>query len=79
VANQGKPRSQVREWRFNASTSYSLAGMFPENKWLKATRIGGSVRWEDKATIGYYGQAPEADGVIRSLDANRPVFDKARS
>jgi len=29
VANQGKPRSQVREWRVNASSSYQLAGCFP--------------------------------------------------
>lgn len=78
VANQGKPRSQVREWRFNASTSYNLAGLFPENKWLRATRVGGSVRWEDKASIGFLGEAPEADGVIRSLDASKPVRDKAR-
>jgi outer membrane receptor protein involved in Fe transport len=79
VANQGKPRSQVREWRFNASTSYNLAGLFPENRWLKVTRVGGSVRWEDKAAIGFLGAAPDADGVIRTLDKGRPVHDKARS
>jgi outer membrane receptor protein involved in Fe transport len=79
VANQGKPRSQVREWRFNASTSYNLAGMFPDHKWLKATRVGGSMRWEDKAAIGFLGAAPDADGVIRVLDKGKPVYDEARS
>ncbi|MDO8543234.1 MAG: hypothetical protein Q7S40_22590, partial [Opitutaceae bacterium] len=78
VANQGKPRSQVREWRVNALTSYNLAGI-SENKWLKATRVGGSMRWEDQASIGFLGAAPDADGVIRSLDKNKPVFDKARA
>jgi outer membrane receptor protein involved in Fe transport len=79
VANQGKPRSQVREWRFNASTSYNLAGMFPDHKYLRATRVGGSVRWEDQAAIGFLGAAPDADGVIRVLDKGKPVLDKARS
>ena len=79
VANQGKPRSQVREWRFNASTSYRLQGLFPENTWLKPVRVGGSVRWEDKAAVGFLGAAPDADGVIRSLDRNKPVFDEARA
>jgi hypothetical protein len=79
VANQGKPRSQVREWRFNATTNYNLAGLFPENRWLRSTRVGGSVRWEDKAAIGFLGAAPDADGVVRSLDKGKPVYDKARS
>ena len=78
VANQGKPRSQVREWRFNATTSYRLAGLFSDARWARATRVGGSVRWEDKAAIGFLGAAPDADGVIRSLDKSRPVYDKAR-
>ncbi len=78
VANQGKPRSQVREWRVNALTSYNLAGL-SQNKWLKTTRVGGSVRWEDQASIGYLGAAPDADGVIRTLDKNKPVYDKSRA
>ena len=73
VANQGKPRSQVREWRWNALTNYT----FSEGK-LKGFGVGGAVRWQDKAAIGFLGAAPEADGVVRSLDANKPVFDRAR-
>ena len=46
---------------------------------LKNTTVGGAARWEDKASIGYLGTAPDADGVIRSLDPTRPVFDKART
>jgi hypothetical protein len=40
--------------------------------------VGGAVRWEDQAAIGFRGAAPEADGVVRSLDVTRPIFDKAR-
>ncbi len=79
TANQGKPRSQVREWRWNVSTSYKLSGLGSDSRWIKNTTVGGSLRWEDQASIGFLGAAPEADGVIRSLDKGRPVYDKARS
>ncbi len=73
IANSGKPRTQVREWRFNGLTNYN----FTEGR-LKNFSVGGGFRWEDKAAIGFRGAAPEADGVVRSLDGNRPVFDKSR-
>lgn len=77
VANSGKPRSQTREWRVNVTTNYKLAGMFADS-FLKNASVGGSLRWEDQASIGFLGQAPDADGVIRRYDANKPVFDKSR-
>lgn len=73
VANAGKPRAQVREWRANALTNYDFA----EGR-LAGFSVGGAVRWEDKAAIGFLGRPPEADGVIRELDGDRPVYDKAR-
>ncbi len=73
VANQGKPRSQVREWRWNALTNYT----FSEGK-LKGFGVGGALRWQDKAAIGFLGAAPESDGVVRSLDPTKPVYDRAR-
>jgi outer membrane receptor protein involved in Fe transport len=79
IANQGKPRSQVREWRWNALASYNLAGLGSEHHWLNNTSIGSAVRWEDKASIGFLGAEPDADGVIRTLDKNSPVFDEART
>ncbi len=72
-ANNGKPRSQVREWRWNAITNYT----FSEGR-LKALTVGGALRWEAQGGIGFLGKSPEADGVVRELDANKPVFDKAR-
>lgn len=77
IANQGKPKSQVREWRFNALTSYKLAGV-TDHKWLRNLTVGGAVRWEDQGSIGFLGD-PDADGVIRSLNADKPVYDKART
>lgn len=72
-ANNGKPRSQVREWRWNAITNYT----FSEGR-LKALTVGGALRWEARGGIGFLGKPPEADGVVRELDANKPVYDKAR-
>jgi len=72
-ANNGKPRSQVREWRWNAITNYT----FTEGR-LKALSLGGALRWLDKGGIGFLGKPPEADGVVRELDGSKPVYDKAR-
>lgn len=78
VATQGKPRMQTREWRYNLVTNYRLAGL-TENRWLKNLEVGGALRWEDRAIIGYYGAAPDTDGIVRYYDPNRPVWDKARN
>ena len=78
VATQGKPVMQNREWKFNVVTNYQLRGI-TDNRWLKNVDIGGAVRWEDRAIIGYAGAAPDPDGIIREYDANKPFYDKARS
>lgn len=72
VANDGKPRSQVREWRWNALTNYD----FTEGR-LKGWSVGGALRWESKAAIGFLGRAPE-NGVVLELDPDKPVYDSAR-
>ncbi|MEO7413709.1 MAG: hypothetical protein ABIZ81_10150, partial [Opitutaceae bacterium] len=79
VANQGNPRSQVREWRWNTTTSFNLAGLHTDNRWVNNTTIGGSLRWEDRGSIGFLGAAAESDGVVRSLDRNKPVYDSAHT
>ncbi|MSU66640.1 MAG: hypothetical protein EXS38_11180 [Opitutus sp.] len=78
VANVGKPRSQVRKYRWSSVTNYS----FTEGR-LKNFSVGGSVRWEDKGSIGFYGAAPSKlpgnfNGVILELDPNKPIYDKSR-
>ncbi len=75
-ANAGKPRQQTREWSFSGTTNFRLSGI-TENKWLKQLAVGGTVGWMDKAAVGYFG-ITDADGVIRSYDSNRPIYDKAR-
>ncbi|MSU24160.1 MAG: hypothetical protein EXS32_10105 [Opitutus sp.] len=76
IATAGKRKPQTREYQFNAFTNFRFAGI-TENKRLKPLNVGGALRWADKAAIGYYGAAPDADGAIRSLDKTRPIYDKA--
>ncbi len=78
VANVGKPRTQVRKYRWNAVTNYS----FSEGL-LKNFNVGGAVRWEDKGSIGFYGGAPSSlpgpfNGVVLELDPNKPIWDPSR-
>jgi TonB-dependent Receptor Plug Domain len=77
TATQGKQRTQTREYRFNFVTNYQLAGI-TDNKWLKNFNIGGALRWEGRASLGYYGAAPDPDGIVRNYDPNRPIWDKDR-
>jgi hypothetical protein len=74
-AQEGKASPQVRPYNFRLSTSVQLAGLF-ENKHLKRMNVGGAVRWEYKAAIGYYG-VQQLPAVITDLDPNRPIYDKA--
>jgi len=77
VANAGKPRTQVRKYRWSTVTNYD----FTEGR-LKNFNIGGAVRWEDKASIGFGGKAPATTGnfagAILELDPDKPYYDKAR-
>jgi outer membrane receptor for ferric coprogen and ferric-rhodotorulic acid len=78
-ATEGKSRPQVREWRFNLNTAYRLAGI-TDQKYLKRMTIGGGVRWEDKAAIGYYGIPINGSMTAAlELDPDRPIYDKARA
>jgi outer membrane receptor protein involved in Fe transport len=74
-ATENKTRPQVRKYRVNLSQNLRLAAV-SENRILKRMNVGGSLRWEDKGAIGYYGvqQLPE---IITHLDATRPIWDKA--
>ena len=78
VANVGKPRTQVRKYRWSTVTNYSFTeGM------LKNFNVGGAVRWEDKGAIGFYGAAPSQlpgsfKGVVLELDPNKPIYDPSR-
>lgn len=77
ATNEGRPRTQMREYRFTALTNYD----FTTGK-LKNFNIGGAVRWESKASIGFLAGAPETSGpysgTVLFLDTNKPAWDKAR-
>lgn len=76
-ALQGKSRPQIRKYSANLTTSFRLAGI-TEHKHLKRFTVGGAVRWQDKGAIGFYG-VEQLPAIITQLDANRPIYDKARA
>ncbi len=69
----GTKAQEIREWRWSAVTSYTVReGRF------KGWGIGGSVRWQDAAVIGYdYKDVPEAGGAV--LDLTKPYFAPAQT
>ena len=77
IATQGKQKTQTREFRVNMLSNYRLAGI-SDNRYLKNLDVGGAIRWESKASVGYYGAAPDSDGIVRNYDPTRPIWDKAR-
>lgn len=79
IATVGKPRPQTREWRVNAVTNYSFAGLATDRQWLRNLSIGGAVRWEDRGAIGFGAGAPDADGRVRTYDPNVVFYDPARA
>lgn len=77
MALQGKPVPQSAKYRANFLARYRLAGMFNNTPIIKDMTVGGKVSWIDKAAVGFYGAAPEADGYVREYDANRPIWYRA--
>lgn len=76
----GRPRPQQREYNVKINTRYNLAGI-SDNKILKAMSVGGSVRWQSKGSIGFYGLGydPAKDltleaNKILQLDTTRPIY-----
>ena len=72
-ALEGKRTQGQREWRASVISTYR----FIEGT-LKGWEFGGSVRLQDDAIIGYLGGARGAGGVIRALDAGRPIFESEK-
>lgn len=67
VLLDGSPSPELRKWRFNTVTNYS----FTEGR-FKGWRVGGALRWQDKAAIGYPVRIlPDGSGVF---DVTRPYF-----
>jgi hypothetical protein len=79
IAGQGKAKPQAAKNSFSLITNYQLAGLgtfADSHRWLKNTTVGGSYRWSSARAIGYLAGAPDADGVVRTLDKEKPVYGK---
>lgn len=74
TVNEGKSRSQVREWKVNVLSTYRLSGI-TDHAWLSKMAVSGALRWEDKGSIGYYAFANDPG----NYDPNRPIYDKSRA
>ncbi|MEO6245737.1 MAG: TonB-dependent receptor, partial [Opitutaceae bacterium] len=74
---EGRPRPQVRKYAAKFNTRYQLSGL-SDNKILKNTTVGGSLRWTDKGAIGFYG-VQSLPATITALNPNRPIYSKAES
>jgi outer membrane receptor protein involved in Fe transport len=78
ATNAGRPRTQMREYRLTGITNYD----FTEGR-LKGFNVGGALRWESKASIGFLAGPPETSGpyqgAVLFLDSNKPIWDKARA
>ncbi|OAM87511.1 hypothetical protein AW736_22730 [Termitidicoccus mucosus] len=75
IATLGKSRPQIRKYRLNMLTNYRLSGI-TSHKYLRNISVGGSFRWEGRGAIGYLAGPPDDDGFVRTLDPNKPVYDK---
>jgi outer membrane receptor protein involved in Fe transport len=73
-ANEGKSRPQIRQWRVNAFSTLQLAAI-TDNAYLKRVNVSGAVRWEDRASIGYYAY----DNDPNAYDPSRRVYDKGHT
>lgn len=78
ASNVGKPRTQEREYPLAAATNDDFtAGR------LKTLKVGGAVRSERRAAIGFLGGAPATSGAFQgavlTLDNPKPIHDKARA
>jgi len=48
-ARDGAVSQEQRKWRVNLMTAYQ----FKNSAWLKGVDVGGALRWQDKAAVGY--------------------------
>lgn len=68
VAATGQAVNELRKWRWNMVTNYTFS-----HGRLKNINVGGAVRWQDKAAIGYY---PKYNTVanIWVTDVTKPIY-----
>ena len=73
---EGQAAPGQRKYRGSLLSNYSF-----QDGALRGTGVGGSMRWEDKAIIGYYGKpnpATASSDLVLS-DTTRPIYDSANT
>jgi hypothetical protein len=72
----GQSSPGQRKYRWSYLTNYT----FTEGR-LQGFSVGGSLRWEDKAVIGYFGRPnPDTTSTELSLsDVSRPIYDDSNT
>lgn len=73
----GQSAPGQRKYRWSLLSTYT----FDEGR-FKGFSVGGNLRWEDKAVIGYYGRASginryNGEAVLDYSDTSRPIYDSA--
>ena len=73
---EGQAAPGQRKYRGSIITNYT----FLEGP-LEGASVGGSIRWEDKSIIGYYGRVNPGSGSddLTLADVNRPIYDDANT
>lgn len=74
---EGRPRPQLSKYAFKFNTRYQLSGI-TDNEILKNMSVGGSLRWNDKKAIGFYGVQSLPDRITQ-LDVNNPVYSSSET
>lgn len=69
----GKSNPQVKKYSWRMLSTYRFTRGV-----LKDFSVGGSARWDDRSVIGYLAGPADSDGVVRTLDVDKGVFDPAR-
>jgi hypothetical protein len=66
-SKEGAILPEIRKWRFNLVTRYGFtAGR------LKGWAVGGAVRWQNKAAVGYHSKINSYGVTIQDID--RPIY-----
>lgn len=68
IAANGQGVNELRKWHLNFVTNYTF-----DEGWLRKVNVGGAVRWQDKAAIGYYPKY-EPDAGIWVTDVGKPIY-----
>lgn len=71
ISQDGKGiANEVREWRVNLASTVR----FSDGRW-KGLFVGGGIRWQDDAAIGFLGKDDPVFGEI--FDVDQPVFGES--